>query len=286
MIKAELMTHNEGFFTGARGKQIYYQAWLPTWDPKAILMIVHGLAEHSGRYMNLVDYFVPKNYAVYALDLVGHGKSEGTRAHVERFQDILDDLAAFHDIIKKEQPRKPVFLVGHSMGGLIASCYLLDHQDELAGAVLSASSVKIPDFVNPLTVFAGKVFSALVPKAGLLALEASHISRDHAVVDAYVSDPLVYIGKSTARLGAEMLDAIMRVSKEAEKITLPVTIVHGSNDKLANPDASQMLYDKVGSTDKTLKIYEEYYHEVFNDPGFEVVLGDVHTWLEKHLKTR
>jgi acylglycerol lipase len=278
------MNHTDGHFSGARGKQIYHQAWLPPGKPKAVLMIVHGLAEHGGRYMNVVDYFVPKNYAVYALDLVGHGRSEGTRAHVERFQDIIDDLETFHGLIKKEQPRTPVFLVGHSMGGLIASCYLLDHQDELAGAVLSASSVKIPDFVNPMTVFAGKVLSALVPKAGLLGLEASHISRDHAVVDAYVSDPLVFIGKSTARLGAEMLDAIMRVSKEAEKITLPVTIVHGGEDKLANPDASQMLYDKIGSSDKTLKIYEDYFHEVFNDPGFEVVLGDVYDWLEKHLK--
>lgn len=277
------MNQTEGYFSGARGKKIYYQSWLPEGEPKAVLMVVHGLAEHSGRYMNVVEHFVPKGYAVYGLDHIGHGKSEGPRVFLNRFDDFTITLKIFFDMIQAEQPGKPVFIVGHSMGGLISSYYLLDHQDELAGAVLSGAGVKVPSNVSATTVTMGKIFSTLLPKFGILGLDATMVSRDPAVVDAYVNDPLVYTGKTTARLAAEMLGAMQRVSNEAGKITLPVTIVHGGEDKLVDPEASEMLYEKVSSTDKTIKIYEGYYHEVFNDPGYEIVLGDVEAWLEKHL---
>jgi alpha-beta hydrolase superfamily lysophospholipase len=129
----------------------------------------------------------------------------------------------------------------------------------------------------------GKILSKLLPKVGLIGLEAEHICSNPAVVQAYVNDPLVYTGKSSARLGAEMLKAMQRVTDEASTITLPITIVHGSDDKLIEPEASQMLYDKVSSEDKTLKIYPGYYHEVFNETGRDVVFGDLHEWLEAHL---
>jgi alpha-beta hydrolase superfamily lysophospholipase len=277
------MNHQEGFFTGADDKQIYYQAWLPEGDPKAVLLVVHGLAEHSGRYLNVVNYFTPLGYAVYALDHIGHGKSEGDRVYVNRFEDFTRTVKIFFDMIREWQPEKPIFIVGHSMGGLISSFYLLDHQDDLAGAILSGAGVKIPDYVTPATITMGKILSKLLPKVGLIGLEAEHICSNPAVVQAYVNDPLVYTGKSSARLGAEMLKAMQRVTDEASTITLPITIVHGSDDKLIEPEASQMLYDKVSSEDKTLKIYPGYYHEVFNETGRDVVFGDLHEWLEAHL---
>ncbi len=131
------MNHQDGYFKGVKVANIYYQCWLPESDPKAVLLVVHGLAEHSGRYMNVVDYFTPRGYAVYGIDHIGHGKSDGDRVYVERFDDFVQTLELFTDMIRQWQPGHPIFLVGHSMGGLIGAAYLLDYQDELAGAVLS-----------------------------------------------------------------------------------------------------------------------------------------------------
>ena len=282
----ERMKHQEGTFKGIRDATIYYQCWLPEGKSKAVLLIVHGLAEHSGRYMNVVNYFVPLGYAIYGVDHVGHGKSGGTRVHVERFEDFTDTLKIYFDMVRKWQPDKPIFLVGHSMGGLIGGVYLLDHQAELTGAGFSGPSVKVPDTLSPTTIFVGKVLSALMPKFGLIRLNAEGVSRDPAVVQAYVSDPLVWHGKITARLSAELVKAMQRVTAEATKITLPILIVQGSADKLVDPKGAQMLYEKVSSVDKAIKIYDGLYHEVYNEPEHDQVLGDVKAWLEAHLGPR
>jgi acylglycerol lipase len=280
------MKHQEGTFKGVRDADIYYQYWLPEGEPKAVLLIVHGLAEHSGRYMNVVNHFVPLGYGVYGIDHLGHGRSDGTRVYVERFEDYTDTLQIYVDMVRQWQPDKPLFLVGHSMGGLIGALYLLDHQDELAGAVLSGPCVKVPDDVSPVTVLFGRLFSALMPRAGLLGLEAEGVCRDPAVVEAYVNDPLVHTGKTTARLTAELLRAMVRVTAEADRITLPILLVQGSADRLVDPDGARMLYDTASSEDKQIEIYEGFYHEVFNEPEHDRVLRDVETWLEAHLGSR
>ena len=280
------MKHQEGFLKGVRDANIYFQSWLPESKPRAVLLIVHGLAEHSGRYGNVVNHFVPLGYALYGVDHFGHGRSEGKRVHVERFDDYTNTLKVYFDMIREWQLDKPIFLVGHSMGGLIGAAYLLDHQAELAGAVLSGPAVKIPEYVTPFIVFMGKVLSALLPKYGLLPLEANGVSRDPSVVQAYVSDPLVHRGKATARLAAEMLKAMQTVSGQAAKITLPIMIVQGSADRLVNPAGARMLYDGVSSVDKQIKIYEGLYHEVFNEPEHDKVLRDVEIWLESNLGPR
>lgn len=190
------MEHREGALRGARDTDIYSQCWLPTGEPKAVLMVVHGLAEHSGRYMNIVDRFVPAGYAVYGIDHIGHGKTDGRRAYVERFRDYTRTLKTYFDRIQDWQPEKPVFLVGHSMGGLIGAAYALKHQDELAGCVLSGPGIKVPDDISPAVIFIGKILSVLLPKAGLIQLDAEGVSRDPAVVEAYVNDPLVYSGEN------------------------------------------------------------------------------------------
>jgi len=277
------MEHRDGFFAGVRDSAIYYQCWQPETECKAILLVVHGLAEHSGRYMNVVNHFVPLGYAVYGLDHIGHGKSEGTRVYVDRFADYTDTLKRYFDLIRLEHPDKPVFLIGHSMGGLIGAVYLLEHQNELAGAVLSGPLVKMSDDISPVVVFMGKLLSTLTPKAGLLGLSAEGVSSDPAVVQAYVNDPLVYTGKTTARLAAELIRGVQRVQAEAAKITLPLLIVQGSEDKLVDPSGAKFLYDTVSSVDKTLKVYEGFYHEVFNEPERAQVLGDVEAWLVQRL---
>jgi acylglycerol lipase len=276
------MNHIEGNFKGVRNAGIYYQAWLPEGNVQAVLLVVHGLGEHCGRYMNVVHHFVPLGYAVYGFDHIGHGKSDGAREFVDRFEDFTDTITIYYEMVKGWQTGRPVFLLGHSMGGLIASYYLLDHSADFRGAVISAPSIKVSDSISRATITIGKILSILTPKAGVLKLEADGISRDPEVVMAYVNDPLVFHGKTPARLAAELLKAMLRVTAETERITLPFIVIQGSEDKLVDPAGAQMLYDKAGSKDKTLKVYEGLYHEVFNEPERARVLKDVETWLAAH----
>jgi alpha-beta hydrolase superfamily lysophospholipase len=276
------MKHEEGFFRGVRDANLYYQAWLPEGEVRAALLLVHGLAEHSGRYMNLVERFVPMGYAIYGIDHLGHGRSEGLRLVVERFTDYTDPLEAFRDRIRVWQPERPVFLVGHSMGGLIGATHLLSHQEAYAGAVLSGPAVKAPGNLPKAMILAGKVISVLAPRLGLVPLDAEGVSRDPAVVQAYCADPLVCRGKVTARLGAEMLRAMERLLAEARRITLPLLIVQGGADRLVDPAGARMLCDAVGSSDRKLIVYEGLYHEVFNEPERDRVFADLQTWLEAH----
>jgi alpha-beta hydrolase superfamily lysophospholipase len=277
------MNHIEGNFKGVRNINIYYQGWLPDRDVKAVLLIVHGLGEHSGRYMNVVNHFVPLGYAVYGLDHIGHGKSDGGREVVERFEDFTDNLTIYYNMIKVWQPGKLIFLLGHSLGGLIGSYYLLDHQAEFKGAIISAPAIKVSESISRVTITMSKILSAITPKAGVLALDATGISRDPEVVKAYVNDPLVFHGKTPARLAAESLKAMQRVMVEGGNISLPFITLQGSLDRVVDPGGSRMLYEKSSSNDKTIKIYEGFYHEVFNEPERAVVLKDVETWLMAHL---
>ncbi len=277
------MITKDGFFNGAHEAKIYHAAWLPEGEPKAVVLVVHGLGEHCGRYMNWVNHLVPQGYAIYGLDHIGHGRSGGTRMYVDRFSDFTVTLKMFFDMVQQWHPGKPVFLLGHSMGGLIASYYLLDHQDELAGAIISAPLVQIPDNVSGLTIFMAKVFSTLFPKLGLQAVVVKDLSRDNAVLIDYLNDPLVYTGKTTARLAAEMLGAMQQVNAEMHQITLPMLVLQGSEDKVINPPGTQIFFDGISSSDKTNKVYQGYYHETYNDIGKEHVLGDAAAWLDAHL---
>ena len=188
--------------------------------------------------------------------------------------------------IRDQRPESPIFLVGHSLGGVIGAAYLIKHGDELAGAVLPAPSVKMPSSLSPWTLFAGKMLSILLPRLGLVRLEAEGVSRDPAVVGAYRSDPLVFTGKITARLGTELLEAMGRVLAGAQNIKPPLLILQGAADRLVDPEGARMLFERAGSADKTLKVYEGLYHEVFNEPENGRVLDDVEMWLAGQLETR
>ncbi len=277
------MKHQEGFFEGVRKAKIYHQSWTPEGESKAAMLLVHGLAEHSGRYMNVVDHFVPLDFAIYGVDHLGHGKSDGTRVFVERFEDFTDTLGNFLSMLKAWQPGKPIFLVGHSMGGLIAPLFALSHQSDLAGLIISAPLSKVPDYISPLVVAVGRVLSAILPKVGIQEIDAEGVSRDPAVVKAYDEDPLVFRGKTTARLAAEMLAAMQRLQVDAAKIELPALIMQGGEDKLVDTDCAAALHDVLGSSDKTLKVYSGLFHEIFNEPERDQVFADMQTWLEAHL---
>jgi alpha-beta hydrolase superfamily lysophospholipase len=277
------MEHIEGTFKGVRDTRNYYQAWLPSGEVKASLLILHGLGEHSGRYMNVVNHLVPLGYAAYALDNIGHGKTEGPQEIIERFDDFTDPVTSYYNMVKGWQPDKPIFMLGHSLGGLIATYYLLDHQADFTGAIISAPLIKVGESVTPATILMGKILSKVAPKVGLMAVDASLISHDPAVVSTYIRDPLVFHGKTPARLAGELLKAMLRVSAELQKITLPFIVLQGCDDKLVEPAGAQMLYEKSSSKDKTIKMYPGLYHEVFNEPERAMVLKDVEMWLAAHV---
>ncbi|MHB8085339.1 MAG: alpha/beta hydrolase, partial [Dehalococcoidia bacterium] len=216
------MRQNEGYFTGTGNSKLYWRCWLPDGQPKAIILAVHGLGEHISRYNNLVNNVVPIGYAVYGLDHYGHGKSEGQRVFVPRFQVYLDDLKTFYDVVKKDNPGLKIFLLGHSMGGLIATAYAVEHQQELAGLIVSAPAVLPGESITSSTITLAKVLSAIAPRLGVQALDSSTLSRDKAVVEAYDNDPLVYRGKITARLGSELFTAMSKLEQRMLAITLPV----------------------------------------------------------------
>jgi alpha-beta hydrolase superfamily lysophospholipase len=186
-------------------------------------------------------------------------------------------------MVKVWQPVKPIFLFGHSQGGLIALDYLFDHQAEFRGAIISAPAIKIPNTISSMTISIGKLLAAIAPKAGVLALDISGLSHDPSVVKAYADDPLVFHKKIPARLAAEILKTMTKVTANLGKISLPFIVVQGSEDRLVDPAGATVLYEHAGSIDKTIKIYEGFYHEIHNEPERDREFKDLEAWLSAHL---
>jgi alpha-beta hydrolase superfamily lysophospholipase len=261
---------------------IQYRHW-PVQEAKACILLIHGLAEHTGRYERLAAYFNARNIAVVGPDHIGHGASPGTRAHVARFSEYLAPLTELRDAINGWYPNIPTFMLGHSMGGLIAAHLLLQDAQSYRGAMLSAPAFAADEAVSPVTLWLGRLFRALLPKMGMMSLEASQISRDPAVVADYIADPLVYNGKITAALGMEILSAMDDAIAGAQHITLPVYIAHGEADVMAMPEGSRAFFQALASHDKTLDWWPDLYHEIFHEPESEAVMAGFAGWLESHL---
>ena len=272
--------NHAGHFTGEEGTLLFYQSWAPPIRPHAILLLVHGLAEHSGRYLNLVNEFVPAGFLVCALDQRGHGRSEGRRCYVDRFADYVEDLNTYVNIVRGAYPDIKIFMVGHSLGGTIATAYAEAHQDKLVGLILSAPTLKAGASITSRDKMLARILSRLAPGFGVNSLDVTPLSKDPAVFKAYVNDPLVYTGKISARLGAEILKAIEKtIPPRMPDIKLPILIMQGTEDRLSNPEGSRVIFDGVSSSDKTLKRYEGLFHEIFNEPERAIVFADMRQWL-------
>lgn len=275
------MQQHTGELEGTKGVALAWQAWLPDDDPKAVVILSHGLAEHSGRYAHVAACLVRHGYGVYALDHRGHGRSQGRRAQIDRMAYVVDDLHTFVGLVRSEQPAKPQFLLGHSVGGAVAVNYALEHPDELAGLVLSAPAVVIEN-APAVQVRVGKILSAIAPGFPLLALDGTAVSRDTAVVHAYDTDPLNYRGKIPVRTLAELVDTAEKLPDRLGDLRLPILVLQGTADRLVPLSASRLVHDRVSSPDRTLRLYEGLYHEVFNEPERDQVLADLCDWLERH----
>lgn len=276
------MEHSDGFFTGVRGHRIYFQTWRPSAEPRGVLLLVHGAGEHSSRYRSLAAFFVEQGWALAAIDHNGHGRSEGRPGYVEDFADYLADLRILHLETAGRFPDCPLFLLGHSLGGLIAGLYLLEHQSAFNGAVLSGPLIRTPQDPGAIQRGLVKLLSRLFPTLGLIDLDPAGVSRDKAVVKDYTEDPLVFHGRMSARQLNEMFHAMDDIQREAGRLNLPVLILHGGEDRMTDPAGSRILYERAGTPDKTLKIYPGLYHEVFNEPERETIMSDLLEWCETH----
>lgn len=274
--------HHTGTLAGVMNTNIFYQAWVPE-NPVATVIIVHGYAEHSGRYAHVASALNEGGYAVWALDHRGHGRSEGPRANVEHFEHFVADLAEFVRLVREQSGARPLFLLGHSMGGLISTLYAFDHQHQLTGLVLSGPAFKLDEGVSPLLVGLSGVISAIAPKAKVTPFDASAVSRDPKVVAAYLADPLNYKGGVQARMGREMLMNARTVQGRVATLTLPVLVVQGESDRLVSPKGTYAAFEAFGSADKTLHKYAEAFHEVLNEPEQAEIIPLIRAWLDAHL---
>jgi alpha-beta hydrolase superfamily lysophospholipase len=278
-----VVRQRRGTFSGVGGVPIAHREWLPDGEARGSVAIAHGINEHGGRYAHVAERLVRDGWLVAAIDHRGHGLSGGRRAAVERFDDWVADLDTYVRRVLVDAP-SPVFMLGHSLGGLIALVQALHHQDTLAGLVLSSPSVIPPKGVSPATLRAGRMLSRVAANLPVVALRLDAVSRDPAVITAYREDPLVHLGKVRARTGAEILDAIAEVQRDIGRLTLPVLCVQGTVDLLVDPDSARWVDEHTGSADHTLRVYPGLYHEVFNEPERDAVLDDVAGWLDAHAR--
>ena len=294
----------KGTFSGSRSLKLFYQSWYPQSahcrldcngqldgegsGVKGVLAIVHGLGEHSGRYCQVVEGLTKAGYAVFGFDNQGHGKSEGQRGHIDRWQDYRNNTQAFLEVVRRQEPNAPLFLMGHSLGGLIVLDYVLRSTSSrqfkslnLEGLILSVPLIQpAGGTVHNLRVIMARLLSGLFPRFTVnMGLEKEALSRDKVVTDTIAQDPLTH-PYVTLRWGTETLDTIRWVKSHIDHLQLPVLLVHGEADPITKPAGTQTIFQKIQSADKTLKLYPDTYHEPHNDLNADTVVTDFINWLD------
>lgn len=278
MTQATARTAREDKIKSPDGLNLFVRSWRPDGQPRGIVAIVPGFNSHSGYYNWTAQQFTANGLAAYAVDLRGRGHSDGERFYVQKFSDYVSDVASLVDFAKSREAGLPVVLLGHSAGGVVACLYTLDHPGAVAGLVCEsfAHEIPAPDFA--LAVFKG--ISHVAPHAHILHLKNELFSRDPIVVQAMNRDPLIAHETQPTQTLSEMVRADERLKKEFPQITLPVLIIHGTADGATKPSGSQHFFDRAGSRDKTLKLYQGHFHDLLNDVDKEIVMADIVRWID------
>jgi acylglycerol lipase len=279
---ADGIVHRHGSFESRDGVRLFEQSWRPGDGGKAVVVLVHGLKDHSSRYARLAELLVRHGFAVHGFDLRGHGYSEGRRVWVDRFDQYVDDLAQLVERVRASEPGKPLFLFGHSMGGAVVTRFVLERRPEIAGLVLSGAALMTTPDVTPFKMRATRYFGRHNPRLAVFKLPDESFSRDRAVVAAIGKDPAVYHGAAPARTAAELLSTIAYLQAHLQELSVPLLALHGTADKLTNPEGSRALVERARSTDKTLKLYPGAYHDLLHEPIRDQVAADILAWLEAH----
>jgi len=271
----------EETFEGQGGVRIFMRSWRAVATPRAIVVINHGVNSHGGQHAWTAEQFAAAGLAAYAIDMRGRGKSEGPRFAIDDAAEYTGDLGRLIELAKARDPGVPLFVLGHSAGGVVACTYALDHQHALAGLICESFAYRVPAPAFVLAVIKG--LAGLAPNLPVLKLKNADFSRDPAAVQALDTDPLTAGEAQPARTVAALVRATERMTREFPRLTLPVLIMHGTADRATVPAGSQFFYDTVGSKDKTLKLYEGHFHDLLNDIGKEKVMADILAWIEARL---
>ena len=275
------MTYSSRAFSAVDDLRLHLQAWLPDAEPAAVLAVVHGYGDHGGRYGYLGDDMAARGHAVYVYDLRGHGRSAGRRGHIHRFADYLADTLVYLDVVAEAQPGASLYLLGHSLGGLIAAAYAEARPAGLSGLILSSPFLRLGTPPPAFKVYVAKVLSLVAPSLDIgNTLQAADLSHEQDVVEAYVSDPLVH-HVATSRWAAEVLTAQGAVLAGAPLIDLPLLLLYSEADAVTDPRASHELFARAGAVDKTERRYPGYFHELFNETGRAAVFADLAAWLAR-----
>lgn len=274
------MEKRDGTFETTGGLRLFERSWLPDVDPKGALVIVHGYAEHSGRYDYVGTWLAQRGYAVHALDLRGHGRSQGERVFVRSFNEYLDDVEVFLARVRVQHGGATPWLLGHSMGGSIVALAAVTRRPVVRGLLLSGAGLGTPAKTPRLMTRIVLLLGRFTPRLRLRKLAAATVSRDAEVVAWYDADPLNFRGKMPAGLVAAMIRAVRIVDERMDTIDDPLLIMHGTEDALTRPEGSEALYRRAASADKTLKLYQGLFHEILNEPEKDQVLADIAGWLD------
>jgi alpha-beta hydrolase superfamily lysophospholipase len=266
---------------GAGGLKLFVRSWRPEGKARGVVVINHGFKSHSGLYEWAAQQLVRNQLAVYALDMRGHGKSEGEPLYVEKLADYVDDLGRLVSLAKQRDSGLPTFALGHSAGGVVACIYALEHQRELAGLISESFAYELPAPDFALAVLKG--IGHIAPHAHVLKLKEEDFSRDADFVARMKNDPLISQQGYEAQTMGELVRADARLRNEISSITLPLLILHGTGDRAAKPHGSQFFHDTAGSKDKTLRLYDGHFHDLLNDLGKEQVMADITEWISTRL---
>lgn len=266
-------------FSTSDGLTLWRQWWLPDGEPSLVVLLLHGLGEHSGRYEHVATALAQAGYAVHAVDHRGHGRSEGPRAYVRNYDELMRDVATFRQLVEAQHPAVPMVVLGHSMGANLAVGHVLDHQRGLDGLAVSGAALAPGASLKPVMIKAAKLLGRFVPKLRPDKLDAGAISRDPAVVARYRNDRLVYTGRISAGIAGALLVAMERFPPRYPELRLPILILHGTADALADVNGSHRLEAGAVNATVTSHYYDGLYHEVFNEPEQDRVIADLLAWL-------
>jgi acylglycerol lipase len=280
LLEMNAMLMQEEAFNGGADTHLHMRSWRPQ-KPKAVVVICHGVNSHSGQYLWTGEQLAAAGFAVYAYDHRGRGKSQGPRFYIDDVREYTDDLGTFITLAKSREPGLEVFLLGHSAGGVVSCTWALDHQGEIAGFICESFAFEVPAPAPVLALV--RLLARIWPKLPVLKLKMKDFTRDPTALRALEADPLTKGEVQPARTVAALLEATDRMRREFSTITLPVLILHGTQDKATRPSGSELFYEQAGSRDKTLKLYEGHFHDLLNDLEKEEVMADILAWIDGRL---
>jgi lysophospholipase len=277
---SEQIVPQEASFKSADGFKLHSVKWLPKTEPKAVIVLVHGIAEHSGRYGHVAEAFVNADFAVYSYDHRAHGKSEGEpRTYFTSFDLAVADLAVYIEIVRQENPTKKIFVYGHSMGSLISNLYVLRNQDKIAGWISSGSPLTVDKSLPAPIVMILSAIGAIAPTLRLAKIDPKDLTHDENIVNAYITDPLGDSKPTRLGMARGIISNSHVVIGQLPNLKMPILLLHGGSDKICPPSASPLIHEKAGSKDKTLKIYDGLYHEIHNETHYGRIMTDVIEWI-------